>query len=305
MWERVVEISADDRYLSVLRGFLKIDGPEGELGRIPLDDIACVINSGHGCTFTGNVIAALAERGAPVVMVNKTFQPCAMLYPLGQHGETNARIAAQIDATKPLSKRLWQSIIRRKIEAQAAALKRLGLPFAPVAALEASVKSGDPHNIEAQAARRYWPILMGTEFRRQPELPDSNILFNYGYTILRSATARAIAATGLHPAIGIHHKTRGDALALADDLVEPFRPAVDLIVYALVKAGITTLTPDSKKQLVAVLTHDYATGEGTTPLGTCLVRVAQSLADVYLGRSSKLVFPDSVLPLLDHQPCLL
>ncbi len=303
MWGRVVEVSADNRYLSVTRGFLKVDGPDGEVGRIPLDDIACLINSGHGCTITNNVIAALAERGAPVVMVNHTFQPCAMLYPLGQHGETNARIAAQLDSCRPTAKRLWQRLVQRKIEAQAAALERRAQPHAPVLALARQVRSGDPDNIEAQAARRYWPLLMGPDFRRHPEQNDINVLLNYGYTILRSATARAVAAAGLHPALGIHHKTRGDALALADDLMEPFRPAVDLRVRTMADTGVNSLTPDAKKALVAVLGYDYATGEGTTPLGTCLVRLTQSLADVYLKRRDNLVFPDSLLPLPDAPTC--
>ena len=115
---------------------------------------------------------------------------------------------------------------------------------------ELQLHSGDPGNVEAQAARRYWPLLMGADFHRDRALPGVNALLNYGYTVLRAATARAVTAAGLHPSLGLHHRTRTDPFCLASDLMEPFRPVVDLIAVRLADAGVDDVTPEAKAALV-------------------------------------------------------
>src|SRR3546814_8596637 len=110
------------------------------------------------------------------------------------------------------------------------------------------VRSGDPDNVEAQAARKYWPALMGSEFRRDQNAGGSNALLNYGYTVMRSCVARSIIGAGLHPAIGLHHHSRLNGFALADDLVEPFRPLVDGLVRRMTDEGVTTVTSDRSEE---------------------------------------------------------
>ena len=204
---------------------------------------------------------------------------------------------AQLAASKPLAKRLWQIVIKSKIEQQAAVLQALGKPAGAFDLLIREVRSGDPDNIEAQAARRYWPQIFGPDFRRDREASGINTLLNYGYTVMRSAVARAVVGAGLHPSIGIHHSNQYNDMCLIDDLLEPFRPLVDLTVARLVTGGAAELTPEVKRQLAGLMSADMATAAGTTPLSTCLERLAVSLAQAYESGTASLDLPLAPLPL--------
>lgn len=297
MLGRIVEIAGEGRRLTLDRGFLNISGPDGLLGQVPLDDVEAVIASNPAITYSNQALAALAMRGAPVVICGTNFTPAAYLLPVDGHHAQGTRVEAQAAATKPSKKRLWSEIIRAKLRAQAAALEREDLNPLIVRTLVGRVRSGDPENIEAQAAQRYLPALFGKGFTRDRDADGLNSFLNYGYTVLRAATARAVVAAGLHPSLGLHHKSKGDALRLADDLMEPFRPAVDLIAFKLGKDGQTTLEPATKRQLAAVLHADYETDEGVTPLSNAVTRLAQSLAQIYLGERRRLLLPRSSIPL--------
>ena len=297
---RIVEIADDRRHLFVNRGFMVVKDTEGErkeLGQVPLDDIAAVIANAHGLSYTNNLLVALAERGAPFVLCGPNHNAVGMLLSLDGHHVQAKRIEAQIAAGLPLQKRLWATVVKSKLEQQAAALEAAAAPTAPLLALVAKVKSGDSENIEAQGARRYWGLLFGADFRRDQDGDGVNALLNYGYTILRSATARAVVAAGLHPSIGLHHSNDANAMRLVDDLMEPFRPVVDLKVWQLHKAGESHVTPDTKRALVRVLYDDMQTSAGVTPVMVCMQRLATSLAQVYLGERPKLDVPIPGLPL--------
>ncbi len=294
---RVIEIAEDGRHLSVKRGFMVVEEGRREVARMPLDDIGVVVANAHGLTYSNNLLVKLAERGAGMVFCGANHHPVAWLWPMDGHHVQAQRMRAQIAAGRPLCKRLWQIIVRAKITQQAAVVASLGKPAGGFELLARRVRSGDPENIEAQAARRYWPLVMGSEFRRDRKLSGANALLNYGYTILRAATARAVVATGLHPSVGIHHHNRADAMCLADDLMEPFRPLVDLVAARMHEAGHEDLTPEVKKELVDVLFADMHTGRGTTPLATCLERLAASLAAAYESGQAALDLPLATLPL--------
>ncbi|MGH8461609.1 MAG: type II CRISPR-associated endonuclease Cas1, partial [Stenotrophobium sp.] len=182
---RIVEIAQDKRFLSLDRGFLVVSSEGNEVGRVPIDDIAAVIGNAHGITFTNNVLVALAERKAPLVVCGANHHPTAVLWPLEGNFEQAGRMDAQLEAGKPLQKRLWAEIVKSKLAQQSSVLESLGKLFAPVKALIAKVRSGDPENIEAQGARRYWPLLLGEAFRRDRDADGVNALLNYGYTVLR------------------------------------------------------------------------------------------------------------------------
>lgn len=297
---RIVEIADDRRHLFMSRGFMVVRDTEGErkeLGQIPLDDIAAVIANAHGISYTNNLLVALAERGAPFVLCGANHNVVGMLFTLDGHHVQSKRIEAQIAASQPMIKRLWAAIVKAKIEQQAAALEAAGAPAIPLSALVSKVRSGDPENIEGQAARRYWGLLFGTDFRRDQEGGGINGLLNYGYTILRSATARAVVAAGLHPSIGLHHSNDANAMRLVDDLMEPFRPVVDLKVWQLNRAGEGHVTPETKRTLVHVLYDDLPTNIGVTPVMVCMQRLATSLAQVFLEERNKLDLPLLGLPL--------
>ncbi|MEW8507511.1 MAG: type II CRISPR-associated endonuclease Cas1 [Candidatus Thiodiazotropha sp.] len=288
---RIIEIGEKCRYLSLKRGFMVISHRGEELARVPLDDLAAVIATGHGTTHSSNLLVALAERGVPFVLCADNHLPVGMLLSVDGHYHQAKRIDAQIASHLPQRKRLWQSLVKAKLTMQAAALRSLGQPHAPLTALLDKVRSGDPDNIEAQGARRYWSLLFGSEFRRDRSGDDHNKQLNYGYTILRSAVARCVIAAGLHPSLGLHHHNNYNSMRLVDDLIEPFRPLVDLRVYALVQVKQFSLDSDSKRQLARLLFHDLETKAGTTPVISCLQRLAVSLAQYYLGECRTLDLP--------------
>ncbi|KQT32844.1 type II CRISPR-associated endonuclease Cas1 [Sphingomonas sp. Leaf412] len=289
--ERIVDIATDGMHLSAYRGFLIVAKEREEVGRIALDDVHAVILHAHGCTWTGNVVAALAERGSPIVFCNTHHSPVAVTLPIAGFHAQGGRMRAQWDAGRPLAKQLWQRVVKAKIAMQGALLAFHGSPAAGAFDLIGRrVRSGDPDNLEAQAARRYWPALMGPAFRRDRDAAGANALLNYGYAVMRATVARAIVAAGLHPTIGIFHANRGNAFALADDLVEPFRPLVDALVVSLVGQGVDTLDPAIKRRFARLIAFDVRIGEEMSPVSVAAQRLAQSLA-----RSFERSIPDLAL----------
>lgn len=300
MLGRIIEISGEGRRVSLHRGFLEISGPEGCIGQVPLDDVEAVIASSPAVSYTSQALSALAERGAPLVICGRNFAPSAFLLPVDGHHAQGERFEAQAAASVPMRKQLWAQIVKAKISAQATALERTGGSALPLRQLAPRVRSGDTGNIEAQVAQKYLPAMFGNAFRRDREAAGLNGALNYGYTVLRAATARSIVAAGLHPSLGLHHVSKGNSLRLADDLMEPFRPAVDLIVWTMAKeADFADLDPPRKRRLAAVLHADYETAEGASPLSNVLTRLAQSLAQVFLGERKRLAWPQSDIPLSD------
>jgi CRISP-associated protein Cas1 len=297
---RIVEIADDKRHLFMHRGFMVVQdtvGERKELGQIPLDDISAVIANAHGLSYTNNLLVALAERGAPFVLCGANHNVVGMLLCVDGNYHQAKRIEAQIKASEPTHKRLWATIVKAKLEQQAAALEAAGLPHVPLTALVSKVKSGDPDNIEAQGARRYWTLLFGEAFRRDQEADGVNALLNYGYTVLRAATARAVVAAGLHPSIGLHHSNDSNPMRLVDDVIEPFRPVIDLKVFQLIRNGENQITPDTKRVLVRSLYDDMQTNSGVTPVSVCIQKLAVSLAQIYLGEREKLDLPLQGLPI--------
>jgi len=297
---RVIEIATDCAHLSVDRGFMAVSHDHEKIGQVALDDIAALVIHGHGATWSANLTARLADRGVPIVICGSNHAPIALVWPIDGHYEQGRRMQAQADASRPLRKRLWRELVRSKILAQADALKAFDLRSGALRDLAAKVRSGDPENIEGRAARRYWPLMMGEDFRRDRKSGGANAMLNYGYMILRAATARSILAAGLHPSLSVHHESRGNALRLADDLMEPFRPYVDGIVRNLLETVGDELTKDAKAAIVRVTTLDLEGPKGASPLQTCIDRLATSLALVYMGERSVLELPGPALALFNQ-----
>lgn len=265
------------------------------IGRVSLDQIQAVIVNPHGATMSAGILAALAERGVPVIIAGKNFRPVATVLPIEGHHAISQRIEAQVGASQPARKQAWKQIVRSKITMQALVLEQEGHDARRLWEMEGQVKSGDHQNMEAQAARRYWPLLFGGGFRRDPDEPGLNALLNYGYAVIRAATARAITAAGLHPAIGVHHQGALDTMRLADDLMEPFRPLIDARVLAIARdEEDLDVVPHTKKMLVAVLSTDVPTDVGTSPVSVAITRTARSLAEYFLGERAKLELPSAL-----------
>lgn len=291
--QRVVDISSDGLHLAVHRGFLLVSKDRQEQGRIALDDICAVIAHAHGLTWSSTVFTRLAARAVPVVLCAANHAPVACVWPLEGNHIQGARLNAQSNASKPMAKRLWRDIVVAKVRMQTAVLGSAGAETGPLEMLVRKVRSGDPENIEAQAARRYWPALMSKDFRRDRAADGTNALLNYGYTVLRAIMGRAICAAGLHPSLGLHHANRSNAFALADDLMEPYRPLVDRTVLNLLADGIDEVTSEAKQALVGLTTLDLQSKAGMTPLFLHAARLAQQLAAAFEAGQGGLDLPQA------------
>lgn len=301
MTGRLIEVATDGVHLFVERGFLSLKQNGERMGQVPLDDIGGLIVHGHGATFSANLMARLAERGVPMVICGPNHVPVSVVWPVDGHHAQGTRMEAQAAASLPLRKRLWRDLVRAKIAAQADALAAFGERDGALRDLARRVRAGDPENIEAQAARRYWQRMMGPDFRRDRSADGVNALLNYAYMVLRAAAARSIVGAGLHPSLSLHHSSRGSALRLADDVMEPFRPYCDIAVRALVDGGATEVDRVAKAALSSITTLDLEGPFGAAPLQTCLDRLCVSLAQVFLGERRKLELPGPALPLAARQ----
>jgi CRISPR-associated protein Cas1 len=207
-----------------------------------------------------------------------------MLLPLEGHHVQARRFTLQAGISRPRRKRLWQEVARSKIGAQARVLLERTGNDGGLPALVARVRSGDPDNVEARAARRYWSVLFGSErFLRSDEENARNHWLNYGYAVLRAAAARAICGSGLHPTFGLQHRNQANAFALADDLMEPFRPVIDRIVAA---SPARPLDQEGKRELIAAVTGRYEVEGEARTLFDILTRLAQSLVRALEGNGS-------------------
>jgi CRISPR-associated protein Cas1 len=212
--------------LSQRQSQILFERDEEEDVTFPIEDVAWVILDTPQVTLTGSLLSALAENGVALIIPDAKHHPAGMLLSFHQHHLQSGIAHSQIAISQPLKKRLWQKLVIAKIENQAAVLRAIGNPEAEaLSAMAGRVGSGDPDNLEAQAARAYWPRLFDG-FKRHDE-DRRNGLLNYGYAVIRAALARACAASGLLPTFGLHHCSRANAFNLVDDLLEPFRPSVD------------------------------------------------------------------------------
>jgi CRISPR-associated protein Cas1 len=291
MIKRTIEISKEPVHLAVRLDQLVLNRNGDPVGTIPCEDVGVVVVDQPQTTYTHAALTGLTESGATVVLCGPNHLPCAAVLPLSTHSQVVSRIAEQLAASKPLRKRLWRQIVQAKIRAQAANLE-VGRVRNKMLAIARQVKSGDPANVEAHAARIYWRHwLSGEDFRRDRDLPGVNAFLNYGYAIMRAAVARALVAAGLLPALGLHHRNRSNAFCLADDLVEPLRPFVDARVRSLYHRGIEVLSQEAKAELLQVLVETVRTGHECGPLMVSLHRMAASLVRCYGGESQWLELP--------------
>jgi len=291
MW-RIVDISENDRVLSLSRGNLVVSSGKIELGRVPLADIQCVLVHGHGSMVSLSLSAALAEAGVPLVICTRNHAPVALTLPVSGNFEQAARLNAQAILPVPKRKKLWQQLVRAKIRAQARQLELANHPgYEGLNKLVKSVRSGDPNNVEARAARFYWRRLLGDDFRRDPGGDGLNAHLNYGYTVIRAAMARAIVGAGLSPGLGLHHRGRLNNFQLVDDLMEPFRPLVDHAVRVNKEDWAGELLPEAKQELAGIVNGMMATPTGGTSVTRVMAALSLSLAEFCVKGSGELFWP--------------
>jgi len=299
MRDRIIEIAEQPARLRIEHRQLVVDqsgdaaGDERHIYRIPLDDLAAVVVAHPQVSYTQAVLAELAAVGGAFVTCDRSRMPIGLLLPLDGHSVQAERFRKQMELPQPRRKRLWQQVVRAKVAMQAALLESRTGSDCGLLALLPGVRSGDPSNIEARAARRYWTALFGSDFRRDRDAADHNRLLNYGYAVLRAVTARAICAAGLHPSVGLHHHNRYNAWCLADDLMEPFRPIVDRAVAELVDGceSVPEMDQETRAALLGSLTGRVEIEAEQRTLFDALARTAASLANVISTGAGELDLP--------------
>lgn len=258
---------------------------------IPIEDIGFVLIDNPMISITMPLVNALADNNVALIFCNEKSMPNAMLQNLDTHSLQCEILNKQIAIGEVLKKNLWKQTIEAKIKNQSKLLMKLGKDGNVLKPYYSNVKSGDADNREGAAARIYWMRLFGNDFFRDRNLPGINALLNYGYTILRAATARALMGAGLLPAIGIFHHNRSNAFPLADDIMEPYRPYVDEIVYGMFNDGMTELNQKSKSSLLHVLFCDTHFSKVTRPLSIALTMTAASLVKCFSREMDKISYP--------------
>lgn len=263
---------------------------------IPVEDIGVVIIDHQQITITQGLLAALLANNVAVIVCNDTHHPEGLMLPLDVHHVQQERFKAQIESSAPLKKQLWQQTVETKIRNQAAVLRKIGRDPERLMIMSRNVKSGDPENVEGRAAYHYWGELFHRlpTFTRGREGDPPNNLLNYGYAILRAVTARSLVGSGLLPTLGIHHSNKYNAFCLADDVMEPYRPFIDEIVYDIVQEGkdYSELNTGLKKKLLEICTVDIHFEDERSPLMVGMQRTTSSLAQCFEGERRKITYPE-------------
>ncbi len=258
---------------------------------IPVEDIGFVLLENQQISVSLPLLNALAENNAAVIVCSDKFMPNAMMLNLDSNSIQGERYRDQVNASEPLKKNLWKQTVEAKIRNQAALLDKLDKDGNKLRPYWQNVKSGDPDNREGLAAKVYWDALFGDEFIRTRAGEFPNEMLNYGYTVLRAAVARSLMGSGLFPAFGIYHRNRYNSFPLADDIMEPYRPFVDEIVFDLYANGETELNKDVKVEILKLLYVDTVFDKVTRPLDVGLSITTASLAKCFSGEKKKIMYP--------------
>ncbi len=275
--------------------------------KVPIEDIGVIILDAYRLTISQNLISKLLDNNVALITCNKKRMPQGLMLNLDGNHIQQEKFRNQINASLPLKKQLWQQTIKQKIKNQAKLLSLVSvISINELQNMEywaGSVRSGDPDNYEGRSAAYYWKHFFSQyidSFKRGRFEDEPNNLLNYGYAILRAITARSLVASGLLPTFGIHHHNKYNAYALADDIMEPYRPFVDFVVYQIVEEyeddllrdGEIELTTEIKRQLLIIPTLDVIIDGDKSPLMIAVQRTTASLSACFDGLQRTILFPE-------------
>ena len=263
-------------------------------GKVSVEDLGLLMLDHFQITISHQLIQKMMGNNVVVVSCDAHHLPHGIMLPLYGHTEHSDRIKDQLEASEPLKKQLWKQTVECKIENQKEVLTRLGNYYEPMIDYQNNVKSGDITNMEGIAAQHYWKYLISLDFLRQRFGDSPNQFFNFGYAVLRSIVARAIVETGLLPVLGIFHKNKYNPYCLADDLMEPYRPFVDLLVmdWLAKNPNVEELTKEFKSHILQIATKDVLIDTKTRPLLVAVKTTASSLYKCYTGEKRLISYPE-------------
>lgn len=297
MLRKTIEIATPGTRLSIAHRQLTIERPETKTATVPIEDIGVLMIDDRRASYTQAVLVELIEAGATVVVCGGKHLPAGMMLPLDAHHALTERHLAQVEASAPARKQIWRALVGAKLMQQGHALDAFGQTPNGLGEMAKRVRSGDPDNLEAQGAQRYWPLLFGKEFRRDRASEGVNALLNYGYAVVRAAAARAIVASGLIPTLGVFHRNRSNPFCLADDLIEPYRPFVDWQVKSMIIDLGRVPSLDERPTRVALLSlfnETVLVGGRKSPLLLAMEATAASLARALTGEDRRLALPEGM-----------
>lgn len=274
---------------------IPIDVKQELVHTIPIEDVGVLVLDHKQVTITQALMAELLDNNVAIVTCDERHLPTGLMLPLDCNHIQTERFKKQIEASEPLKKQMWQQTITSKILGQAKLLSLEHIDNRNMLAWSQQVRSGDADNLEGRAAAYYWKnIFHNSNFVRGQEGAPPNNLLNYGYSIVRALMARALVAAGLLPTLGIHHHNRYNAYCLADDIMEPYRPYVDLAVIQLLRhtADISELTPSIKRELLGITTMDVNIENHRSPMMIAVQTTANSVLRCFSGESRKIIYPD-------------
>lgn len=261
--------------------------------KVPVEDLGLLMLDHFQITISHQLIQKMMGNNVVVVSCDAHHLPHGIMLPLHGHSEHSDRVKNQLEVSEPLKKQLWKQTVECKIENQKEVLRRLGNYYEPMTGYQNSVKSGDITNMEGIAAQHYWKYLISLDFLRQRFGDSPNQFFNFGYAVLRSIVARAIVETGLLPVLGIFHKNKYNPYCLADDMMEPYRPFVDLLVMNWLTAYPESeeLTKEFKAYLLQIATKDVKIDGKRRPLMVAVKTTTSSLYRCYTGEKRQISYP--------------
>ena len=263
----------------------------------PIEDIGVIVLDNKQITITSGLLEALLENNCAIITCDSKSMPTGLMLPLAGNTTQSERFRHQIEASLPLKKQLWQQTIQQKISNQAGVLRKcLNAETGCMQTWAKEVRSGDPVNLEGRAAAYYWKNLFGEipEFTRERTGVSPNNLLNYGYAILRAIVARSLVGSGLLPTLGIHHHNRYNAYCLADDIMEPYRPFVDNLVFNIIEqfGKNIELTKEIKSQLLTIPVIDVTIQNKSSPLMIAVSQTTASLYKCFAGELRKIHYPE-------------
>lgn len=272
-----------------------------ETAFVPFEDIAVIVLNHREITLTHPVLSACGEYGISLFATGDTHHPSGVFLPFLPHSRATRWLRLQLDLPRPIAKQSWAAIVRKKIANQAACLRLAGRNGADrLESYARRVRSGDSDNLEGQAAAFYFTQLFGKDFHRN-QAHFTNATLDYGYAVLRGAIARGLVAHGLMPSLGLFHASEQNAFNLADDVIEPFRPLVDLFASKRVTPVDDELRPEDKVELVGLLNMDVGMPRGKMSVLSAIEQAIESLARVYDGGNETLLELPSLIGLEQHR----
>lgn len=267
---------------------------------VPIEDMGFLMVENRRVTMTAGLLAALAEANCAVAVCDDSMMPTGLMLPLSGHTSLTERMRYQLESSVPLKKQMWQQTVRAKILNQSAVLDHATSDTHQcMRQWAADVRSGDTDNLEGRAAAYYWKNLFGgggDVFRRDPEGEWPNAMLNYGYAVVRALVARALVGSGLSPTVGIFHRNKYNAYCLADDIMEPYRPVVDLLTLRLTHANPyrRELTKDLRREILQLPQVDVRIDGHLSPLMNAVTTTSASVSACFSGEAKKIVYPEVI-----------